>query len=257
MNAAMTIDTREFDKAMAGLISTSSKDAADVITDNMADLFMTASKYAPAANRGDIQSLTQRDWWPKFVQKVINRGVTLKFRRKAEGKAAQAVWLDPVTGTRKKGRRTMSVHRSATKSHADAVRVSKALIRRRLATVNAAKASLGWIATKFAPWKVKAFRHKNMKLSYIYLPIPKSKNPFALAVVNYSNKHRAWVNSSEATSGRPTPEADVAKKASMGERALRMALPTVARRMRDALEKRLAKRCADASATGRSLARAI
>ena len=149
----------------------------------------------------------------------------------------------------------MAVYREAEHKRADYRRVSKAIIRRRISTINAIRASLGWVATKLAPWKVRSFWRKNLKYSHVF-PATISQ-AWAMATVTYSNAHTAWNNSAAATSGRPSPEADVAKKAAMGSAAIRVALPVVTQRMKAAVEKMLARRCAEASAVGRSIARAV
>lgn len=258
-----TVDTRGFSQALTQLASMSKRGVTDAINDNMADLFLTASSKAVTANKATVRAVASEKWWPAFISKVIQseKGYDLKFRRKAKTSAQRNVqWVDTPTGRVMRGRDTMTVYRRAQikkkalrgvfsgkfkgQSDADAKRVSASIIRRRVATVGAMKATLGWVATKFAPWKVNKFYRKNLRFSRV-TPASVSQ-AFAEALVKFSNDKPAWVNSAAATSGRPSPSADVQRKAQMAMLAINQALPIVTQRMRAAIEKKLDRAAAQA-----------
>lgn len=263
MNVTSQVDIREFVAAMQRLSVISKRTFADVANDNMADLFLTASRYPPKANATDIRAVQNRPWWPAFVTKVIGHGFSLKSRVKAKTKAQRNVhWKDTPTGRINYGRDTMSVYRKAQikkkalrgmfsgqfkgQSDADAKRVSSKIISRRVATVNAMRATIGWVATKFNPGKVRSFRHKNMKHSYVYPATP--ARAVAAAIISFTDKQPQWPNSPKSPHGRPSPTENVSWKERVGIAAINRAAPEVTRRLVYAADKKLARITASVSA---------
>ena len=256
MNVTAQVDLREFTAAMQRLSVLSKRSFADVANDNMADLFLTASRYAPKADKGSVRAVNQEKWWPAYVQKVIGRGFGLKFRRTVKTAAQRDVhWVDSPTGRINYGRRTMAVHRNATRSNADARRVSARVIARRAQTVGAMRAVLGWVATRFNPGKVRSFYRKNLKHSYIYPATP--AKAVAAALVSFTNNATPWPNSPKSPHGKPSPAADVARKESFGIAALNRAAPEVTNRLVYAANRKLERIAREVSAVGRTIARAV
>jgi hypothetical protein len=252
MNVTAQVDLREFTAAMQRLSVISKRTFADVANDNMADLFLTASRYAPKADKGAVRNVSSERWWPAFIQKVIGTGFNLRFRRSAKtAKQRNVTWIDTPTGAQKFGRRTFTIQRKANRNRADARRVSSKIIARRVNTVGGMRAVLGWVATKFNPGKVRSFYRKNLKHSYIYPATP--SKAIASAVVSFSNNKSPWPNSPKAPRGRPSPAQDVTQKESFAMAALNKAIPVVTARLVHAANKKLERIARETSGTTRAI----
>jgi len=73
-DARLTIDTREFDRALVEYAAVSKKDWPTICNDKARDVAFRTIKYLPKALRASILALATKDWWPKFIASKISRG---------------------------------------------------------------------------------------------------------------------------------------------------------------------------------------
>jgi len=151
MSVSLRLDTREFQQALKEYVAVSKKDAADACTHHLGNWALQAARLVKRGNKPAIQSLYKAEWWYRYVEKVIQkRGFTFTGRRKAKGDERSVGWRDPATGkwhaTRKSvgTRRTIGGETENGGSRKDRGRVSRALLKRRAATVFSLVAALSY-----------------------------------------------------------------------------------------------------------------
>jgi hypothetical protein len=81
MSGAMTVDFREYDKAMIQYAAASGKDFKDVVNRQLLNLSIQGVKLQKRAARDEIKALKDKPWWPKLVSKVL---------REKQGRFSQA-----------------------------------------------------------------------------------------------------------------------------------------------------------------------
>jgi hypothetical protein len=236
MPTGITLDWKEFDRAMVDYAAASGKDFAEITNKKLGDVAMRAAQFSPKADKGKIRSTGDwhtTPWWPAFIQKVIGKGFKIHGRKKATGSDADVVWIDTPTGKKKRGRKTMGYDRMASAMHADAVRVSKAIIKRRLATVGMFRAVFAIASMAFGKLAGKVERKGRNWLTVKYATL---KNPTATFEIPFKNNRPAWQGGT-----RPSPSADVQKKVSIGYTILQKAVDFVAADMDTYTDRKLAE----------------
>lgn len=237
MTTGITIDTREFNRALMEYAVASKHDFAYILNKQLGNAAAMASSYSPIGNKSDIQALEKKKWWPAFVRKVTNlaAGFTLTMRRKAKGAQANVEWIDLPTGRRMYGRKTMGVKvkvkgwmGGSQASIANLKRVSKAIIRRRIATWKGAlRAPFGIHALAFGA-RLGQFERKGRTFAMPRVLATPSQL-WAMFVIPFKNKKNVWPDSGYGH--RPTPEEDVQWKQAMGKIILDRAFDYVSKDM--------------------------
>ena len=230
------LDWAEWNRATLEYSAATRKTLADSQNRKMGDVALRASSFSPKADRSDIENIWQnKDWWPKLIQKVIHMegGFNIHGRRKARGEEANADWIDLPTGKTMHGRRTVGYDRKATGSYADAVRVSKRIIRRRLATVGMFRAIFGVVSLAFGKHAGRIERKGRNWLVVEYATPGKLQAAFEIP---FTKKGAGWPGGT-----RPSPSADVAKKVEMGYAILQRAIDFVTLDADEYTQRRLAE----------------
>lgn len=277
------IDLREFNLAMQQISALSKREMRDVVNDNMADLCLTAAKFPPKANRGEITSVQAKKWWPAFIHKVITGGgFVLRFQKRIPKAQQQSYsYRDPINGKMMRGQKTKSefrkidkIERKALRSlftgkfkgvrDANAARVSNTIIKRRASRIGAMRAYLGLAAARFERVSSRSGRVRKFAL-HMYrrhlkgiqtIPATAAQAvSSAEAIWTFSNNKAPWRNSSKSPHGRPSPSQDVTKKQSMIVSALNKALPIVTARLQHAIDVKLSRIAKKHSATGAAFVR--
>lgn len=240
-----SVDMREFQKALKQYSAASRRDYAYILNKQLGNVAARASGFAPTGNRADIQGLPNRKWWPAFVRKKMNLsgGMAVKVRRKARGAEISSSYRDKATGELRFGRKRVALHRmvqSAGAKKADLKRISKMIIKRRLATWKAMRAVFGVAALKFGVPLGKFERPKRQ----FALPheIATASNLRSMFTIPFKNKKTPWPKSKFGS--RPSPNRDVNQKNRIAAIALQSALNFVARDMVRWSQDRLAKTAA-------------
>ena len=225
MNASVSVDWREFDQAMVGYAAASRKDFAEISNKKLGDVALRASQLSAKASRESIANMFSRPWWPKFIQKVIHMagGAMIHGRRKAVGAERDAVWTDLSTGKRIKGRKTVGFDRKATGKYADAVRVSKQIIRRRINRIGMFKAVFAIAAMPFGK-KTDKVERKGRNWLTVKLATP--SNLMASFEIPFRSKKQPWPGGT-----RPSASADVQRKVQIGYGFLQKGVDFVAKDM--------------------------
>lgn len=248
MDAEIKVDWTEFDSAMKQYAGVSKRTFAEIINRKLGDVALQTSHIAVKAEKSAIQ--TFREWkisdhgFAKFVQKVIHMGggFNIHYRRRIKKKEVDfASWIDPVTKRKMSGRRkTAGVDRKATGAYADAVRVGKAIIRRRIATIGSFRAVFAVAALAFGKLAGKVERKGRNWLTVTYA---NENNLMATFVIPFKNNKTPWPGGT-----RPPPEADVRKKATMGYGFLQKGVDIVTADMNQHVEKKMQEDAARYSA---------
>ncbi len=142
MLEAVEVDTTDFDAAMSDYMRYTRKTLAETINRKLGDWAFEASRLVPVASKAAIQGLATatgamgRGWW-KFINTVIHAGFLLHGRRKATDEEAAQGYTDRATGKHIERRKTVGFYRNTATNFKkkDYSRVSKLLIRRRIATL--------------------------------------------------------------------------------------------------------------------------
>ena len=71
MASGITLDMREFDKAMVQYAAASGKDFKDIVNRQMLNLSIQGVKLQQRAERDKIKQVENLPWWPKYVAKVL------------------------------------------------------------------------------------------------------------------------------------------------------------------------------------------
>lgn len=122
MSTALLLDTKQFDRALVEYAAASKKDFADVCNRQMLNLAIHGLQFTKQAEAADITSLESKEWWPRYVAKImVGRGVQ---------KVMKAASISTRRGA-SAGKRFMA--RAYTRAQAQAA--SKKLIRKRLHAV--------------------------------------------------------------------------------------------------------------------------
>lgn len=170
MGDFVTMDYAEFDKALVEYSAATGKTLADSCTRQCGNWAVKASAVVKRGSREAIRalwSLPDRKWY-KFIQHVINsKGFLLHGRRKARGAERDKAWFDFVSG------RTMDYRKSVATSRLigtewgmfgsnrrDVARTSRAIIKRRAATVKSLVAALGYAGASMGRL-LSGFGHKS------------------------------------------------------------------------------------------------
>lgn len=255
------VDMREFNQALREYTQASRRDFAYILNKQMGNIAARASSFAPVGNRNDIKNLQKRDWWPKFIQKVLSQrgGFSMTRRVKAKGALADVIWTDQATGQLRRGRKTMGIKYNygggmdqfgKRMKKADYRRISKAIIKRRLSTWKAMRAAFGVAALKFGVPLGKFERPKRLFALHHQLAAPeKLTSGFILP---FSNNKDPWPPSKFGR--RPTPSEDVAGKERIGAVALQRAVNFVAQDMRKWAQDQMRKTAARFSGRGKRAA---
>lgn len=171
MNVHVQVDTRDLDEAIGFYSLATGKGLAQSADRAVGQWAFFTAHRLPARNiaAGKIESLPTdikpRDgrkagvWWPAFIQKILNHGsgYKLHLRKAARGADANVRWTDPINGKMYSSRRTMGYDRwvkgnvgaKGGVKAADARRVSRKILRRRLSTAGTHRALFGKIADSF------------------------------------------------------------------------------------------------------------
>lgn len=246
MASGMVIDDREFQKTMVDYAAASKKDFNDIVDRTMGNLALRSAQAAKrfTASKAEIRALESRDWWPKFISKVLSGGgQSLRLRRKARTSAERNVWWkDTATGQMKFGRKTVSYTRGVgnQSKRADKRRISKQIIRRRIATVGSFVAIYSWIASRFIPGKVRAVGRKNYG-KHLVATARTRKKPIAEFRIPFK-------------SSRKIPDSNDAKNVSgkvrIAEKALRAGMTFVINDMRTYIDRKMGRTAKKYSARG-------
>lgn len=245
MTTGMTVDLRQFNAALREYAAASRRDHAYILNKQLGNVAARASGFARSGNRSDIQSLPSRKWWWAFVRKKINvsGGMAIKYRRKARGAELTSTWTDPATGKLRSGRQRVALHRmvqSISAKKADLKRISKQIIKRRLATWKSMRAVFGVAALKFGVPLGRFERPKRLfALPHELASEGRLRSSFTIP---FANKKSAWPQSNYGH--RPSPSEDVAAKQKMAGAALQSAINFVSRDMMQWAQERLAKTAA-------------
>jgi hypothetical protein len=240
-----SVDMRQFSEALKQYAAASRRDHAYILNKQLGNVAARASGFAKAGNRSDIRNLQSRKWWPAFVRKKMNLsgGMAVKVRRKARGAEINSNYRDKATGELRFGRKRVTLHRmvqSAGAKKADLKRISKMIIKRRLATWKAMRAVFGVAALKFGVPLGKFERPKRQFA--LQHEIATASNLRSMFTIPFNNKKSAWPKSKFGR--RPSPSQDVAEKNRIASIALQSALNFVARDMVRWAQARLAQTAA-------------
>lgn len=175
MSPTIQIDLRAFERGITDYAAATGKELPDAITRQAGQLALHAGFHSPRGNRDSVAGLPDdkrgRDgrknpadrggkkatpWWPAFIQKVLNNGgFTLSLRRKAVGAERFKGYRDASTGKWNATQRTIGYKRLVAGAvgrdvkAADARRVSKKILARRMSTFGWLGAVFGAIAAEF------------------------------------------------------------------------------------------------------------
>jgi hypothetical protein len=245
----ITVDLRQFNQALREYAAESRRDHAYILNKQMGNVAARASGFAPTGNRADIQNLASRKWWWAFVRKKMNvsGGAAVKYTRKARGAEITSSYVDLATGKMIQGRKRVTLHRmvqSVGARKADLKRISKMIVKRRLATWKAMRAAFGVAALKFGVPLGRFERpHRLFALPHEIASENRARSSFTLP---FKNKKAAWPSSGFGR--RLSPREDVAAKKRIGNAALQQAVNFVARDMKQWAQERIAKTAAKFSA---------
>lgn len=232
VSGEIKIDDRQFQQALREYTEASKRDWSYILNKQLGNVAARASGYAPQGNKSDIAGLPGREWWPAFVQKVLKMkdGFTVTMRRKARGMERFVPWMDTATREMSFGRKTKGVkvkyrgNVGRDVKRAEAVRVSRAIIKRRMATVNSMRAVFGIAALKFGVPLGKFERKGRMFALPGQLATPSRLT--AWFKIPWSSKKKPWPGGT-----RPDAAADVAMKKRIGTIALQRGIDFVAKDM--------------------------
>lgn len=212
MGNGIKADWSKFDEVIKQYAGASKKTFSQIINNKLGDVALRASSFAEKAQKSSIQAF--RGWkysdhgFAKFVQKVIHMsgGFNIHYRRKIKKREIDfASWIDPVTGRKMSGRRkSAGVDRKATGAYKDAVRVGKAIIKRRIATIGTFRAVFAIAGMAFGKLAGKVERKGRSWLTVTYA---NENNLMATFVIPFKNNKTPWPGGT-----RPSPEADVRTK---------------------------------------------
>jgi hypothetical protein len=232
-------DWSEFDTAIKQYAGVSKRTFSQIINSKLGDVAFRASSFADKAQKSSIQ--TFRGWkysefgFAKFIQKVIHLkgGFNLHYRRRIKKKEVDfASWIDPVTKRKMTGRRkTAGVDRKATGAYQDAVKVGKAIIKRRIQTIGTFRAVFAVTALAFGKLASKVERKGRNWLTVTYA---NENNLMATFVIPFKNTKPPWPGGT-----RPTPEADVRKKVMMSYGYLQKGIDFVTADMNTHVEEKM------------------
>lgn len=231
MEYGIIVDWSEFDNAIKQYASVSKRTFSEIINKKLGDVALRSSQFAIKTERVKIQDF--REWkkgdhgFAKFIQKVIHLkgGFNLHYRRRIKKKENDfASWVDPVTKRRMHGRRkSAGVDRQATGAYQDAVKVGKAIIRRRIATIGTFRAVFAVAALAFGKLASKVERKGRNWLTVKYA---NENNLMATFVIPFQNKNQPWPGGT-----RPSPDTDVKRKVAIGYSFLQMGVDVVVQDM--------------------------
>lgn len=125
MSAVVTLDTREWNKALAQYAAATKKDLAEAVNRQANNLMVTGLQRTRVAEKASIARVEALEWWPKYVAKILAGRKLLKARaRAAKRKTAYTTKAQ-----------LSRVERSLHYTVDEARRASKAIIRKRLVAV--------------------------------------------------------------------------------------------------------------------------
>ena len=140
MSFAFNIDRREFDKALKEYAAASKKDFAAICNRQMLNLAIHGVQLTKEAETSAINTLQSKDWWPKYIAKILSNKM---FKSKVGGAFKKS---------QKAGERAQRkfMQRGYTRDQARAF--SKKLIRRRLVAVSFLKFFFVSLGTAVKPY---------------------------------------------------------------------------------------------------------
>lgn len=237
---SMKVDTSQFSAALNEYMRYTRKDLSEVLNSKAGDIALRSAQVAPSANRASISGLEGKEWWPKFINKLVTHfGFTLHSRRKAKTEAERNVeWIDTPTGQTRFGRKSIGVNRQIGRDNArsaDLRKISKTIIKRRIATINAMKAVFGIIALKFGKPAGK-FERKGRTFE---LPTRKAtpQELWAMFTLKFASNKKEWPGGT-----RPSAGQDVQAKYKIAVRALHSGINFVVRDMQQYILKKMQAR---------------
>lgn len=255
---SMKVDTKQFSAALNEYLKYTKKDVSEVLNSKAGDIALRAASVAPSANRMQIASLQEKGgykWpmWPKFINKLISHaGFTLHSRRKAKTDAERNVeWIETPTVVHRYGktsyvtrfgRKSMGQDKVVNRDNARVTllrKVSKTIIKRRIATINAMKAVFGIVALEFG--KPSKFERKGRLFK---LPTKKATvtDLMAFFILKFASNRKNWPGGT-----KPNASQDVAGKYRIAVKALHQGINFVVRDMEQYIAKKLQARGQQAS----------
>jgi hypothetical protein len=230
MSDGITLDWKQFDAALVQYTQQSRRDFADITNNKLGDVCFRAAQQSETASKDMIRNLFQtKSWWPKFIQKVIHMqgGFNIHYRRRVKKSAVNRMkgLFPDIDSTREEtaaayGQRSYGGDRKATGAYADAVRVSKKIIKRRVNTVGMFKAVFSIVAMRFGK---RADRLERAGRNYATVIKATPENLSASFAVPFRNTKSAWPGGT-----RPSGNADVATKVRLGYKFLQRGINFVA-----------------------------
>lgn len=80
------VNKDRFSRALKSYMASGKRDVREVLNRKAKDLIIKTAMRVPAANRSAIRNLNKKDWWPKYIAKVISRtGHTLTRSKSVKG----------------------------------------------------------------------------------------------------------------------------------------------------------------------------
>ena len=133
------IDRSQFDKALIEYAAVSKRDRAHIVNRQMLNLAIHGLKLTKEAEASAINKLQEKEWWPKYIAKLLRRKMFMK-------KVATAF-----KASSKKGLRALSRFTTRSYTRAQAQTFSKKLIRKRLIAVRFLKFFFGSLGSAVKP----------------------------------------------------------------------------------------------------------
>jgi hypothetical protein len=222
MSDGITLDWKQFDASIVQYEQYSHRDFADITNNKLGDVAFRGAQLSEKASKDLIRNIWHsKSWWPKFIQKVIHMqgGFKIHYRRRVRKSAVNRMkgLFPDIDSTREEtaaayGQRSYGGDRKATGSYADAVRVSKKIIKRRVNTVGMFKAVFSIVAMRFGK---RADRLERAGRNYFTIVKATPGNLSAGFAVPFKNTKSAWPGGT-----RPSASKDVATKVRLGYKFL-------------------------------------
>lgn len=123
MSVSIAVDDRQWRRAIAEYAVATKKDTSEILNRQMKNLAIKGIEYSKVASRAAIESLEGKDWWPKLIARIASKRAAKKVAKKIS------------EFTEGKRRRLSARAMEVTYTREQARRISRGVIRRRIAAI--------------------------------------------------------------------------------------------------------------------------